>query len=287
MNSRFLKDSVDYSETTHVKKNILRPILEKYNEIMLDQSKIKSVLLDKSSYIVNNNRKYYLLILPKTNATQSYKILYFFPDSSGINEFGKNNINNKDFFLEIDYKSCFSKKYYLFEGYLYDNSYYYITDILYFDESVITFDYMARYNLINEILFSSLNELKGLNGYLTFGIHTLLDCDSKINLFQNNFEFKDQLVSIETVSHNSLKKSRHYYMTYPTLVESKIIIKSKYSDVYKVLNNKTNNEEGILYIKSLNDSNKMNDIFSQKTIGSSVSLKCEYNHVIKKWKPIF
>jgi len=76
-------------------------------------------------------------------------------------------------------------------------------------------------------------------------------------------------------------------MTYPTLVESKIIIKSKYSDVYKVLNNKTNNEEGILYIKSLNDSNKMNDIFSQKTIGSSVSLKCEYNHVIKKWKPIF
>ena len=285
--SKFLKDSVDYSETDKIKQSILRPILEQYNSVLMSQNNIKTLLTqdDKVSYIINNNIKYYLLIIPKMSNSNSYHTCYFFPDKQSNHNNKDKSVYLSDFYMEIDQKSSFSNNVYLFEGYLYNHSSYYITDILYYKNQVIINDYMSRYNLINEIVYDNMYTLQNLNGFMNIKIHPILDNTSYFVIFQNNFVFKQDLVCIETVYHYKLAKTRNIYQNEKETCDTKGIIKGKYSDVYHVYNIQNNNNEGILYIKTLKDSLDILKLFENKT-SDGIILNCEYNIQNKKWKPI-
>jgi hypothetical protein len=64
----------------------------------------------------------------------------------------------------------------------------------------------------------------------------------------------------------------------------KKIEKSKYTDVYNVYNDKTNDKEGVLYVKGIRESKKLRDIF--KVCDEKVILECVYNIKFAKWEPV-
>ena len=286
--SKFLKESVDYSETDKIKQSILKPILEKYNSVILSQNDIKKMITadEHVSYIINNNIKYYLLIVPKVNNKNTCHTFYFFPGQHQYQHQQK-QYHITDFYMEIDYMPFFSNNVYLFEGYLYNQSSFYITDILYYQNNIIQDEYILRYNLINEIMFDNISQLQNLNACININIHPILQSTSHFSIFQNNFIFKSELVGIKTIYHYKLLK----YYTNDTLVSNdsknikKKIVKGKYSDVYHVYNKDTLNDEGILYIKTLRESKMLISLFDN-ILDDHIILECEYNIQYKKWKPL-
>lgn len=288
--SRFINSAVNYSETNVLKMKHLSNILKLYNEyILLNNSKN---IIDNVKYIIpNNNVKYYLLIMNKSDITPStinnkYKICYFFTNHDS-------NIYT-DFYVEIDNdKTDFTKKNYLFEGYMYDKTFL-ITDILAINSEIITCDYSLRYSLIYKII--SQQDLKNLNGHLTINIHSIFqiqndDNDNQINqlfnIFKNNFIFKNDIDFIEYINEKSLKKTQkdmcnlNFSVSIPIL---KRIYKTKYIDVYTVKNIETNDNENILYIKTIDDSKQMYKLLQDIDY---LEIKCVYNKNFKKWQPIF
>ena len=84
----FIQNSANYSQTNLLKSKILTPLLNMYNNFLLNENKLyleKDVLTGESCdfIIPNNNRKYYLLITKKSdiesfsNNSNDYNILYF------------------------------------------------------------------------------------------------------------------------------------------------------------------------------------------------------------------
>jgi hypothetical protein len=67
----FLNKSVNYSQTTVLKENVLLPLLKSYNNFVLEKTGEFSIDKDVNTgisydYIIpNNNKKYYLLIMKK------------------------------------------------------------------------------------------------------------------------------------------------------------------------------------------------------------------------------
>jgi hypothetical protein len=295
--SKFLTSSANYSETNILLK-YLSPILESYNKEVIFESK----KLSNKQYefiIPNNNNKYYLFIINKTDITPNdinskYKILYFFPDTQNTID---NNIFKKsysDFYVEIDnYKTSFTNSNYLFEGYYYEtHKHFLITDVLAIDFNIIKCDYSLRYSLIYNLI--SNQNLTNLNGHLTINIHSIFELDSKnndinvqggqlFNIFKNNFIFKDDICAIEYINMVSYKKYREL-LKVENKEDNKTIIKTKYIDVYQVFNYKSNNLEGILYVKGLKESKLLKDMFLKN---DSVELKCKFNNIFKKWQPCF
>ena len=162
----FINKSVTYSQIGVLKQNILLPLLNMYNEHLLN-TKLSTLSFDKDintglsfDYIIpNNNQKYYLLITKKScleSGNNNYNILYFFPDN--ITDQTNKQGTVGDFFLEINH--LFDDEF-LFEGYMYkkaDNNYeYLLTDILIKNKSIINMSYELRYTVLNEILFSVLD----------------------------------------------------------------------------------------------------------------------------------
>lgn len=294
----FINKSVNYSQSTRLQTKILVPLLKLYNNFLLNNNINKNPLnkdintgLSLDYLIPNNNKKYYLLITSKTNlenVKDNYNIFYFFPDEISINAFKANNLIKNtitDFYLEIDNK--FSDEY-LFEGYLYkqnDKYSYLLTDILIKNSEVIDLNYELRYTLLNEIILSippgSLNEL---NNHMSINIHPIFNRanENLVKIFKNNFIFKNELCSIENI--DNLKKQR----IFEKIIQEddvKFIEIGKYTDVYNVYNHKTNNYEGILYIKGLKESKHLIELF-KKSSHSRILLKCKYNINFTKWQPI-
>lgn len=294
----FINKSVNYSQSTRLQTKILVPLLKLYNNFLLNNNVNKNLLnkdintgLSLDYLIPNNNKKYYLLITSKTNlenVKENYNIFYFFPDEISINAFKDNNLIKNtitDFYLEIDNK--FSDEY-LFEGYLYkqnDKYSYLLTDILIKNSEVIHLNYELRYTLLNEIILSippgSLNEL---NNHMSINIHPIFNRanENLVKIFKNNFIFKNELCSIENI--DNLKKQR----IFDKIIQEddvKFIEIGKYTDVYNVYNHKTNNYEGILYIKGLKESKHLIELF-KKSSNSRILLKCKYNINFTKWQPI-
>lgn len=296
--SKFIASSVNYSETNMLKTKYLCNILELYNQEILLES--KKLIDNTQKYIIpNNNNKYYLLILNKNDITHNninskYKILYFFPETSNTEDILTKN-SKSDFYVEIDnYKTTLNESNYLLEGYLYhlnDQKHYLISDILAINSKIIKCDYSLRYSLIYKLFGHQ--QLDNLNCHLNIGIHSMFElnnesCDSDIqtsqffNIFKNNFIFKDEIHAIEHINEISFKKHKDIIYT-KTNKELKTITKGKYIDVYHVFNHKTNNNEGILYVKGLKESIYLQNLFLNS---NSIELVCQFNHNFKKWTPI-
>lgn len=283
MTSKFVKNSVNFSETNLLKKSILLPILQAYNEIILKSNSI-AIHESNSFFIPNNNKKYYLLITNKIN--MKYKTLYFFPNNyEPINILEKNTVS--DFYIEIDSNTLidFKQSNYLFEGYYYNQSNFLVTDILSIDSKIIDCDYSLRYSLINNLFNKT--KLQNLNGHLSIGIHSIFDYNENykdiLSVFKHNFIFKNEINSIEIIKENNLEKIKCYN---PNNKENanKIITKTKYIDVYNVYNIETNNKEGILYVKTLNDSKLLHELLNNL---ESINIKCKFNIHFNKWAPLF
>jgi hypothetical protein len=303
--SKFINASATYSETSLLKNKILRPIIIEYNKSISDNISSSSVLnfTDESKFIIpNNGKKYYLLIVNKNNITEGqitsqeskYKILYFFPSSNDkdVKDYLEKNYYT-DYYSEIDSKNFLSKNVYLFEGYMYSNFNYLITDILFMENSTIVCDYSLRFSLINEILFNNLECLKNLNGHFSIGIHPIFEINEQdnnenviMNIFKNNFIFKDEINSIEMIHNNKLIKENRFSEDQLLNDNIKIIRVDKYIDVFNVYNELSHNVEGILYIRTLVDSKKMIELFKNHKNGE-IKIKCQFNHHFKKWAPIF
>jgi hypothetical protein len=280
--SSFIKNSCNFSEINVLKKSILVPILQEYNECILKLNKV-TINESKSFFIPNNNKKFYLLI---TNKSNKYKTLYFFPDNTiNDNLLEINTIN--DFYMEIDSIKLndFNQTNYLFEGYIYNNDNYLVTDILSIDSKLIKCDYSLRYSLINNLFINSSNNLQNLNGHLSIGIHPIFEYTDNykdiLNIFQNNFIFKNEINNIEIVKEDDFQKSKSivYDLNKKGKI-NKIISKTKFTDVYNVNNIQNNNKEGILYVKTLNDSRLLHKLLDNC---ETINIECEFNTFFKKW----
>lgn len=294
--SKFIASSVNYSETNLLKTKYLSNILELYNQEVITES--KTLVNNNQQYIIpNNNNKYYLFIVNKNDITSNnmntkYKICYFFPSETTQTNNNLTQHSKSDFYVEVDnYKTSFSNNNYLFEGYLYNQNTFLITDVLAIDSKLIKCDYSLRYALIHKLIHHQ--KLDNLNGHLTIGIHSVFELDTTLydknvqtsqllNVFQNNFIFKNEISSIEYVTEVSLKKTNDI-LDSKYNNDVKIIKKSKYTDVYNVFNISTNNSEGILYVKGIKESKYVRKLLENVDF---VQIECSFNNNFKKWEPI-
>ena len=97
-------------------------------------------------------------------------------------------------------------------------------------------------------------------------------------IFKNNFKYKDEINSVEIIEHVHPQKIKKKHVNNQQSKIMKKIVPYK-SDVYNVYNITTNNHDGILYIKSIEDSKKLREL----TNGKEIILECYYNHKFKKW----
>jgi len=297
----FLNKSVNYSQTDFLKTKILSPLLVSYNEFLIKKDNRSDINLDVNTgisydYLIpNNNKKYYLLITKKrllepnsvndkeknfnNNRSNSYDILYLFPD-----QFNSETDNCSDFYMEID--PVFSDEL-LLEGYLYkdeQNKYsYLLTDILIKNKKIIDVSFELRYTLLNEIIKGIRMEcLKELNNHMTINVHPMFDMENTcfVKIFKTNFVYKDQITAIEHVS----KFTKRRYVDKIKGNDIKRLEIGKYTDVYNVFNSDTNNNEGILYVKGINESKQLKNMFKDK---KTIILKCSWNVTFSKWQPIF
>lgn len=296
----FLNKSVNYSQTDFLKSDILAPLLMSYNDFLTKKDKKSDINIDVNTgisydYLIpNNNKKYYLLITKKclleknnynnttnnttNNKSKSYDILYLFPD-----QYNSEKDNCSDFYMEID--PIFNDEI-LLEGYLYkeqDKYSYLLTDILVKNKMVIDVSFELRYTLVNEIIKTVKMEcLKELNNHMTINIHPIFDMEntSFIKIFRNNFVYKQQITAIEHVS----KFVKKRYIDKIKTDDMKRLEVGKYTDVYNVYNSETNNDEGILYVKGIVESQRLKEMFKNT---KTVVLKCSWNDRFSKWQPIF
>ncbi len=262
--SSFLNNAVNYSEIELVKTKFLKPVLKACNEYVF-----KKEFKEETWACINNDNKYYLFVLDKAcinnKKTNLFKILYFF------------KIDGSDeFFMEIDCANTtlFKKDFELYEGYLYNKNHFMITDIL------INQPYKIR-----KCYLESMFDNKTINNDWNIKIslhHILEDEKAFYKLFTDNFIYKNELKAVEKIYNNSLIKTqtlKENICEYSN--EDKFIHKTKYIDVYKVYNIDTNNEEGILYVKSLGDSKYLLDLFKEKEM---LRLESSFNKQFNKWQ---
>lgn len=277
----FNNKNIDYSQTVLLKNKILKPILLNYNLFL--QKKEKDFSFEENQFIIpNNNKKYYCLIIHKSqleDTKENFNILYFFNEPSNDNDV-------HDFFIETNY--LFSENI-LLEGYLYNypnNSMFLTTDILFKNNEIVDVDYKFRYTLLNELFYPINLSLRNINNNITISIHAIFNNDNKnmINIFKNNFIFKNEICCIETI--NSFNKKRFLDdLNTEISNQSKIIEKTTYTDVYDVYNDQTKEKEGILYVKGIKESKEIKLLFKNIT-GNRIVLMCQYNKKFNKWQPV-
>ena len=277
--SKFIESSVNYSECNILKLKLLKPLLIKFNEHLIninkDSFKTSDIVNSDKIIIPNNNIKYYVFItnkvnINKQNQSSNYQILYFFPE--------KYTSITSDFYIEIEKGNNF-KDNSLLEGYLYNESIFLISDILFYESKLIDCDYNFRFNLINKLFKTT--SLKNINGHFNIGIHQYFNNDNYLQIFLNNFKFKQEIKSLEIYNLNSFKKEQFLFGNNKKNQE-KIIEKTKYIEVYKVINIETKNEEDLLYIPKLIQAKKIEKLIKNK---NSITLQCKWNENIYKWEP--
>jgi hypothetical protein len=221
----------------------------------------------------------------------------------------KNTIN--DFFIECDMK--FDDQSYLLEGYLYGNStkqHFLITDILFRNGNIIQSEYSNRLHLINELFFNKISKMNNINNVLSIGIHNCIN-HFLINVFLNNFIWKNEIICIETIRNFEKKieflpvqnkntgSCRSRTQSGSQDVSSKKIVKTKVSEIYNVYNIQTNDFEGILYIDTLKTSRYLLSLFKESISNSSTDFRpeqsrdrehdeiihdCIFNTYFQKWQ---
>jgi hypothetical protein len=292
----FINKSVNYSQANLLKGGLVKDLLTSYNKFYLSQTS-NNCCLGKTSYIIpNNSKKFHLLIShnSRIEKTENFNLLYFFTDSNTNKILQKNKLEKNvltDFFMEID---LVFKNEYLVEGYLYtdtnnssniSNYHFLITDILFINEHIVNCDYSLRHALINEHFFPLIHKLNRLNDHLTISIHPVFEesNSSIVKVFLDNFCFSSQLNSFETI--NSFKKIQKTLVN-KNSIEEKLITKTQQSDVYSVTDITSNNNQGILYIKSIKISKQLKELFAKEK-KDTYKIKCQFNIQFNKWEPLF
>lgn len=228
-------------------------ILENYNSFI---SKINYNISQDSQTIVTNGNKYYLFLHNKK--------LFFF-----------NTLNN--FFLNTSYDT---RDIILLEGYIYEyenEKHYLISDLLYINK-IITDIYTVRHNHIQSIINKYFTNEK-LN--INISIHPYMNTNDKnlINIFINNFKFKNQLSSIENI--NFLNKIKTDIVKPESKSKKLKIVKTNFPDVYKSYDEFSGEYTGILYIKTMKDSKVLSKMFKES---SENILLCTFNNQFNKWQ---
>lgn len=285
----FINKSVNHAQTVLLKTKFLAPVLKTYNNIV--KKHMDDIDLSLNYHIIpNNNKKYYLFITKKSNievCKENYDLLYFFPDEETKQFAQKSKVALhwvSDFFLEIN--KTFEEDL-LFEGYMYkreDKFTYLITDILYKTDKVVDVDYKLRHCLVNEITMKL--QLKRLNDHLTIGIHPIFmsDNENMVCIFMNNFVFQEDICAVENIhKHNKRNAIRNNIMKKDN--KEKRIEKGPYIDVYNAFDSESGENNGILYIKGLEESKKMKVLFKHKN-STAVIVNCSFNEHFNKWQPL-
>jgi hypothetical protein len=148
----FLNNYEKYFKTTVLKQDVLPNLLEKIDNFSISKDMNIGISYD---YLIQNNKKYYLLIggkqiLKQQNSDKKVDILHFLPEQYN-NDLLETNIL-PDFYFEID--SIFDDEF-LLEGYLYklDDKYeYLLTDIISKNNDIVNVSFELRYSLLNEII---------------------------------------------------------------------------------------------------------------------------------------
>lgn len=292
----FIQKSANYSQICKVKNDIVIPKLVKYNNVMTNKQKEMDFIPNDTPFKIfpNNNKKYYVYITHKQlidHSKEAYNILYFFPDQDSVAFYKANKVvqhSLSDFFVEINKR--FDKEI-LLEGYVYikDNVRHFLcTDILMINDDVVTLDHDTRWAFLHEyIFFNKYGSLQQLNHHITFEMHPYV-LSSNLGLlmvFKENFEHKQELVCQEHVFDN--KKQRQIPSQFLETKEpcQKKIKKTQMADVYQVYSMNMNNEEGILYVQGLVDSQYLKHKFNSCT-SDHIVLDCVFDQTRNKWKPI-
>jgi hypothetical protein len=263
----------NYSLSTFLQEKFLNNTLSIYNTFLLKKTKIPNVSYCKDAVLLlNNNVKFYLFIIPKSKidkyAGNQYSCFYFF-SSQNVNE---------NFYIESE---LIAKESLLFEGYLYDTKTdkreYLITDFLVKNDIPLDFSYEDRRRQIVKFqdYFNSI-----YNDNISINIHHYITDAKMIDMFKANFIYN--VNCIETITHDFKKSSKLHVINKPDTTMS--IEKTEKTEIYNVKDISTNNDMGVLYIKTLNDSRKMRELFMDKTV---TTLLCKYNTTFHKWSPIF
>ncbi len=293
--SSFLTNSVDFSVINNI-KNILKPHLINYNSFYEKNCEVSEQI--EHFIIPNNNNKMFMFCIKKSSIInnevaectsrkdtnmQDYLILYFFKNVA------EGFTNQAYFCIETELHDKTALVNCLFEGYLYNNSYYSITDILVNNGVLETNEFSLRHYAINELNVFPLNKL---NNSITVSIHPVFSNKNMgiIEIFRHNFVHHKEIAYVEHIY--NCKKQQLFikiqyseHNEYAKQNEIKSIIKTQKPDVYYVYDTKTNEFEGLLYIKTLKDSIKMKsldwDLYNNK-----IQLECSFNNTFLKWQPI-
>jgi hypothetical protein len=143
-----------------------------------------------------------------------------------------------------------------------------ITDILLLNKKGLNAHYNIRYNLLYKIFHPKLAVLENINNKLTFKLHPVFTtvCESDENY-------------LEVIRGHSKVNTK--VSDIDTSVQYKIIRPGKQSDVYNVYNDSTLDDEGILYVKTINDSKILREKFKSTT---EIRIKCIYNTQFSKYQ---
>jgi hypothetical protein len=271
----FINKSANYSQTFLLKRNILQPILLAVNNFV---SNIETPLsVDRDIYYApNNNNKYYCLITKKSNfektVNTNYNIAYLFSTHE-----------KPDYYFEMDSaitQDC------LLEGYLYVNDScleFLAIDILHDGQGVVDASYTLRYNYLNELLYFHLSDLKRINNNVTLGIHPIVHEHNKniIKIMQTNFKYATDITAIEKIDHyckENIISNKEKNTTDPC---NKIVSKTNLADVYNVMDCKTQENNGILYVKGVKQSKLLKQL-----VKDTVEIQCVFNTLFNKWEPL-
>jgi hypothetical protein len=107
----------------------------------------------------------------------------------------------------------------------------------------------------------------------------------------HNFEFKNNICAKEVIKGHAkcttISGNSHIKLDGSGKNMEKIVLKTKYADVYNVLNKNTKNMEGILYIKGIKESQMMKCLFKDNPSKENVVIRCVWNETFSKWQPSF
>lgn len=232
------------------------------------ETNLNNISKEKNKYLITIKKKNLLptfMFITELNNQSKSIIITENKDIYAINvSFSSNNYNNT-----------------LFEGFLVQNDislFYYIDDIIYFQNKVPVVNLINRINLICSIIK---NKIKNNNKHYII-LHTGYFTYEHIPLIK-----KDCILLIK-----SIKENQTYYINYK--IEKKYnyfngqikkfkISKTDIIDVYTINDIKTNKKQGILSVIGLDTSKKMFNIFKIK---KHSILKCKYSSYFKSWIPL-
>jgi hypothetical protein len=150
-----------------------------------------------------------------------------------------------------------------------------ITDILIQNSiPVKTPEYTERRCIISRLFDDvTLNTLNNMDDIISF----------KLQGGYKNILIENKSVDIERIN-GYTKEIVMKHERQQVLQQVNCISKTNLHDVYNVFNKKTLKDDGILYIKTLENSKYMKQLFNETV---KIDMLCEFNYKLNKWVPVY